>query len=70
MWAEKLAQRHCVGAGQNKNHSDFDLAQQRFLVSFQCVFPGLCWFSLESLEKKVFLFASRRRLQYRWRRIT
>jgi hypothetical protein len=51
--------------GRGKDQ-DFDLPQQRFLDSFQDAF-GI---SLESLEKTVFPFASRRGLKYRWYRIT
>jgi bacterioferritin-associated ferredoxin len=65
---QKNSRSACAGAGQNKNHSEFDLAQQRFLVSFQCVFLGLFRFSLELLENRVFPFASRCGLQYRWLR--
>src|SRR4051812_16182821 len=43
----------------------FDLSQRIFLDSFQSV-SGI---SLESLENTLFPFASRRRLQYRWRSI-
>ena len=43
---------------------DFDLPQQRLLDSFQGVLPGCLGISLESLQKTVFPFASRRGLNY------
>jgi hypothetical protein len=53
-------------AGAAEKGRLFDLSQQGFLDSFQCA-PGI---SLESLEKTVFPFASRRGLEYRWLRVT
>jgi len=59
----------CIGRGASVRQAKrrvFDPTQHRLLVSFQCVSGR----SLESLEKKVFPFASRRSLEYRWQRIT
>src|SRR5580704_7653913 len=46
-------------SGREKDR-DFDLPQQRLLDSFQGVLPGCLGISLESLQKTVFPFASRR----------